>query len=153
MLIDSDDIDINEINRINIVMGGDHGQESMKIMYKMNNGKRCESIQPVGCILCKKNNSIILKNATIKDLGDSIHLINESMIFNNQHISPSIIYVTGYLTLLDILLGKEHSSPHWCIKCNPSSKKCKAFGHSMDNEWIIETLKLMSHPGRKGADF
>ena len=97
MLIDSDDIDINEINRINIVMGGDHGQGSITILYMMNNGKRCESIQPAGCILCKKNNSIILKNAIIKDLRDSIHLLNESMIFNNQRISPSIIYITGYL--------------------------------------------------------
>ena len=78
-------------------MGGDHGQGSMTILYMINNGKRCESIQPAGCILCKKNNSIILKNAIIKDLRDSIHLLNESMIFNNQRISPSIIYITGYL--------------------------------------------------------
>ena len=49
------------------------------------------------------------------------------------------------------MLGKEHSSPHWCIKYKPSSKNYKAFGHSMDNEWIIETLKLMSHPGRGGG--
>ena len=48
----------------------------------------------------------------IKDLADYISLLNESKIFNNQHISPSNIYVTGDLVFLVILIGKEHSSPH-----------------------------------------
>ena len=65
MLIDSGDIDILNINRIDIVVGGDHGQGAfrfpMKILYIMNNGNRHESIQPVGYILCKKDNGIILK--------------------------------------------------------------------------------------------
>ena len=56
---------IYNINRIDIVDGGDHGQEAfrfpMKILYIMNNGTRHESIQPVGYILCKKDNGIILK--------------------------------------------------------------------------------------------
>ena len=69
----------------------------MKILYIMNNGKRHESIQPIGCILCKKDNGIILNHKIIEDLGDSINLLNESMIFNNQHTSPSNIYVTGDL--------------------------------------------------------
>ena len=86
----------------------------MKILYIMNNGKTHESIQPVGCIVCKKDSSITLKK--IKDLGDSINLLNESMIFNNQHVSPSNIYVTGDLAFLVILLEKEHSSPHICLK-------------------------------------
>ena len=65
----------------------------------MNNNKGYGSIQPVAYILCKKDNGIILENAIIKDLGDSINLLNESMIFNNQHISPSNIHVTVDLTL------------------------------------------------------
>ena len=58
------DIDTYDINRINIVVGGYHGQGTirflMKILYIMNNDKRHEIIQPLGCILCKKNNSMIL---------------------------------------------------------------------------------------------
>ena len=50
----------------------------------MNNGKRHESLQPAGYILCKKNNGIILKNTIIIDIGDFINLLNESMTFNNQ---------------------------------------------------------------------
>ena len=56
----------------------------MKILYIINYSNRHESIQPVGCILCKKDNGIILKNTIIDDLGDSIHSLNESMSFNNQ---------------------------------------------------------------------
>ena len=87
MLIESGDIDISNINRIDIVVGGDHGQGvfriPMKILYIMNNGTRHESIQPVCYILCKEDNGIILKNTIIKDLGDSIKSLNESMSFSN----------------------------------------------------------------------
>ena len=48
-LIKSGDIDINEMNRTDIVVGGDHGQGAfrfpMKILYIMNNDKRHEIIQ------------------------------------------------------------------------------------------------------------
>ena len=72
----------------------------MKILYMMNNDKSHENIQPVGCMLCKNDNHIILKNKIIKDIGDSIKLLKESMIFNNQHISPSNMYVTGDLVFV-----------------------------------------------------
>ena len=50
ILIDSSDIGINKMNRIDIdiVVVGNHGQGvlrfSIKILYIMNSGKRCESI-------------------------------------------------------------------------------------------------------------
>ena len=72
--------------------------------------------------ICKKVNGVILKNETIKDFGDSINLLNESMIFYDQHISPSNIYVRGGIAFLVILFGKEHSSPPWCIKYKSPSK-------------------------------
>ena len=94
-MIESSDIDTYDINRIDIVVGGDHGQRvfrfPMKILYIMNNDKRHKSIQPMGYILCEKGNGIILKNIIIKDFGDSINLLNESMLFNNQYLSPSNI--------------------------------------------------------------
>ena len=72
LLIESSDIDISNVKRIDIVVGGDHGQGAfrfpMKILYIMNNGTRHESIQPMDYILCKKDNGIILKNTIIKDL-------------------------------------------------------------------------------------
>ena len=65
LLIESGEIDISNINRIDIVVGGDHSQGvfrfPMKILYIMNNNTRHESIQLVGYILCKKDNGIILK--------------------------------------------------------------------------------------------
>ena len=49
----------------------------------MNNEKGYESIQPVGYILCKKDNGLTLKNTIIKDLGGSINLLNGSMPLND----------------------------------------------------------------------
>ena len=110
MSIESGDIDIYNVDRTDIVVGGDHGQGSfrfpMKILYIMNNGNIHESIQPVGYILCKKDNRIILNNTIIKDLGDLINALNESISFNNQQLSSSNIYVTGDLAFLAVLLGK-----------------------------------------------
>ena len=68
----------------------------MKIVYIMNNGKRHESIQPVGYILYKKDNGITLKNTIIKDIGESVNLLNESMLFNNQQLSQSNIYIYNW---------------------------------------------------------
>ena len=97
MLINSGDIDILNINRIDIVICGDHGQGvfrfPMKILYIMNDDTRHESIQPVGYILCKKDNGIIFKDTIIKDLGDSINSLNKSMTFNNQQLSSSNKYM------------------------------------------------------------
>ena len=57
----------------------------------MKNEERHESIQLVGYILFKKDYGIILKNTIIKDIGDSINLLNESITLNNQHISTQHI--------------------------------------------------------------
>ena len=58
LIINSSDINIYEINRMYVVVDGDHGQGvfrfSMKILYIINNCNRHESIQPVGSILCKR---------------------------------------------------------------------------------------------------
>ena len=65
MLIDSGNIHIYKIKKIDIVVDSNHGQGScrfsMQILYIINNDKRHESIQPVGYVLCKKDNGIILK--------------------------------------------------------------------------------------------
>ena len=141
LLIESGDINLSDIDRIDIVTGGDHGQGSFRFLIKkmeiMNNEKIHENIQPVGYILCKKDNGLILKNIIIKDLGDSITLLNESISFNNQQLSPSNIYITGDLAFLVILLGKEHSSSHWCIKFKSPSNHWKSSNHSMGDEWTI----------------
>ena len=66
----------------------------------------------MGYILCEKDNGIILKNITIKDIGDSINLLNESITFNNQHTYPPNIYLTCDLVFFVISIGQDHSSPH-----------------------------------------
>ena len=74
MLINSGDLDVLNLKRIDIVVGDDHGQGAfrfpMKILYIMNDDTRHKSIQSVSYILCKKDNDIILKNTIIKEFGD-----------------------------------------------------------------------------------
>ena len=57
--------------------------------------------------------------------------------------------MTGDLAFLVILLGKENSSPHWCIKYKSPSKYLKLSNHSMGDEWTIETFKAMFQSGKK----
>ena len=66
------------------------------------------------------------------------------MTFNIHHLSPSNIYVIVDIAFLVVLLGKESSSPHWCIKFKSPSKHWKLSYYSISDEWTIETLKVMS---------
>ena len=61
--------------------------------------------------LCEKDNGIILKKTIIKDLGDSINLLNESMSFDNQQLSSSNIYVTSDLVFSNIVRKRTFTSP------------------------------------------
>ena len=115
----------------------------------MNNDRRHDSIQPVGCILYKKDNGIILTNTIIKDIEDSVDLLNEPMIFNNEYLSPSNIYVTYDLAFLVILLGKNIHLLIGVSKCKLPSKYWKLSDHCMGNKWTIESLKLMLQSGGK----
>ena len=47
------------------------------------------------------------------------------------------------------MLGKENSSPHWCIKCKSASKYWKLTDHSIGVAWTIESLKVMSQSEKK----
>ena len=66
-------------------------------------------------VYCARRKSIILKKSIIKYLRDSINLLNETMTFNDQHLFSCNIYVIGDLAFFVVMLGKEHSSSHWCI--------------------------------------
>ena len=65
LLLESGVIDVYNINRMDIVVGGDYGQEAfrfpIRILCIMNNGNRHESIQSVGYILCKENHGIFFE--------------------------------------------------------------------------------------------
>ena len=101
MLIEPGDIYINKISRIDIFVGDDHTQGVfsflIKILYIMNTGKIYEILPPVGYIWYKKDNGVILNITIIEDLLDYINSLKEFTIFNNQHMSPSNIYLIGDL--------------------------------------------------------
>ena len=99
----------------------------------MNDDTRHESIQPVGYILCKKDNGIILKNPIMKDLGDSISSLNESMSFNNKQLSLSNIYVTGDLALLVLLLEKNIHLLNGVL----NASQLQSIGNFLFIQWVM----------------
>ena len=84
----------------------------------MKSSNNIERTSSVAYILCKKDNSDILKNTIIDELQESFKLMLDPIKIDNHQVYIEYIYVTGDLAFLIILLGKDFSSPKWCFKCN-----------------------------------
>ena len=60
LLINSKQLKVNEISRIDIIVGGDHGQGNfrflMKLFFVVKNTKNVERTSSIAYILCKKDN-------------------------------------------------------------------------------------------------
>ena len=89
----------------------------MKLLFVMRPSKNGARESSVAYILCKKDNGEILKIIIIDKLQDSFKLMLKLILIDNHQVSIDNLYVTGDLTFLVILLGKECSSPKWCFKC------------------------------------
>ena len=72
----------------------------------------------------------------------------ETISIDNRHLSIDNLYVSGDLTFLVILLGKEFSSPKWCFKCKLNTKVWLEHGHKIGEEWTINALRLLSESDR-----
>ena len=126
MLVKSNILNLDDLSRIDTVIGGDHGRGAfrcpMKLIYVMKSSNFFERESSVAYFLCKKNNGEILKNTIIHKLQDSLKLILEIISIDNHQVSIDNLYVTGDLVFLVILLGKVFSSPKGCFKCKLYSK-------------------------------
>ena len=105
---------MNEIFRIDVTVGGDHGQGAfrfpMKLLFIMKSSKKIERTSSVVYILCKKDYDDILKNTIIEKLQESFMLVLDPIRIDNHQVSIENLYVTSDLAFLIILLGKEFSS-------------------------------------------
>ena len=139
---------VNDISRIDIIVGSDHGQGvfrfSIKLLFVMKSSKNVEHESSVAYILCKKDNGDILKNTIIDKIQDSFKLMLEPIIFDNHHVSIDNLYVIGDLAFLVILLGTELSSPKWCFKCKLYPKLYLEHAHEIGEDWTINALRLVS---------
>ena len=76
MLIDSFKLNINNIHRIDIVVGGYHDQDvvrfPMKLVYIIDDGNIFERITNRGYIYCRNDNDKIRWNTIKMKLGDSL---------------------------------------------------------------------------------
>ena len=119
LLIKCNLINIDDISRIDIIIGGDHGQCAfrfpMKLLFIMKSSKNVERESSVVYILYKKDNGDIFKNTIIDKFQDLFKLILETLSINNHQLSIDNLYVTGDIAFLVILLGKAFFSPKWCM--------------------------------------
>ena len=92
---------INEISRIDVIVGGDHAQGVfnflMKVLFVMKSRKTGGHISSVAYILCKKDHVDILSYIMIKKLQNLFILMLESMTFDNQQLYIRNMYVASNL--------------------------------------------------------
>ena len=111
LLIKCNLIIIDDISRIDFIVGGDHGQGAfrfpMKLLVIMKSSKNIERESSVAYILWKKDNGDILNNIIIDKLQESFEIMLETVSIDNHQLSIDNLYVTGDLVFLVVLLGKE----------------------------------------------
>ena len=69
---------------------------------------------------------------------------------DSHQVSIDNICVTGDLTFLVILLGKEFSSPKRCFKCKLHLKVWLEHGHKIGEDQAINTFRLASESDSTG---
>ena len=66
LLVKSTLLNLDDISRINLIIGGDHGQGAfrfpLKLLFVMKSSKNVERESSVAYILCRKDNGEIFKN-------------------------------------------------------------------------------------------
>ena len=74
----------------------------------------------------------------------------ETISIDNHQLSIDNFYVTGDLTFLIILLGKEFSSPKWCFKSKLNPKVWLEHGYRIGEDWTINALRIVSESDCEG---
>ena len=104
ILIDLFKVNINNMDRIDIVVGGDHGQDvfrfPMKLICIMDDEEMFEREVHVSYVYCRKDNGMICKNIIIMKLGESFkkyYIIFHYFSFNNQHPPITNVYMIDNL--------------------------------------------------------
>ena len=109
LLINSKQLKVNEISRIDIIVGGDHGQGNfrflMKLLFVVKNTKNIERTSSIAYILCKKDNGGILKNTIIDKHQRSFMLMFDIIKIDNHQVFIDNLCVISNLACLVILLG------------------------------------------------
>ena len=65
LLVKSNILNLDDISRIDVIIGGDHGQGVLiKFLFVMKSSRNVERESSVAYILCKKDSGEILKNTS-----------------------------------------------------------------------------------------
>ena len=95
-MIDSFKEDVNNFDRINIVVGRDYGKGiyrfHTKLMYVIDDEEIFERITNIGYIYCRKDNRTILKNTIITKFEESFK--NHYILF---HLTINLILFLIYI--------------------------------------------------------
>ena len=124
---------MNEISRIDIIVGGNHGQGAfrflMKLLFVMKYSKNIERTSSVACILCKNRQWRYTPECYNRKTQKSFILILDPITIYNHQVYIDNLYITSDLSSLVMLLGEELSSPKWCFKCKLYPKVWLEHGH------------------------
>ena len=165
-----EDFDPKYIEYIHTAYGGDHGKGKFrfvsKLILRLTNGKKICRVYPLGDISCRKDNGIILKNTIIPSLSVGINQVEEcSLKFEfdqttekwkclsddeylkyaivNFQVKP-IVFLTGDIAFLNLILGKEDFNGDWCYLCDLYKSKWQSKCHEDGNHWTLERLCIQA---------
>ena len=134
-------VNINNVHRIDAVVGKYHDQGTfrfpIKLIDAMDDKENIEREAHVGYIHCRKNTGTILKSIIIMKLGE---------LFNKLLHSFSLMINT-----LLCITRKEHCSPKWYIICILHPKAYIKYEHICGERWTIIKLKLMFTSDKIGS--
>ena len=88
LLINYNQLNFNEILRIDVIGDGVHGQGAFrfptKLLFVMKTSKNVERSNSIAYMLCKKDKGYILKNTIIDKLQNSFKLILDPFKIDNH---------------------------------------------------------------------
>ena len=145
-MINGYELDPDEIERINICFGGDHGKEKFrfaaKVLLRMNSGEYYDDVFGLADVACRKDSPVVLDNTCMPTMtigmneiedgslvftkeGDeySIDLVEASSVAVEEDDGDRIVieptaYLSGDLLFLAYMMGKENFSSAWCNWCS-----------------------------------
>ena len=168
---------ISSIERIRLVVGGDHGQGAFRLGFRVLldvNGKEAlKETKSVATITCKKEVTEILEKTVIDWLSDDLKFINDNPLhllqngdtiiplFEPEVNNPDDInavkvkveqFIAGDLAWEAFCLGKLGSAANWCPFCKQSpSEWSKPMDERVCGEcWTIDKLNKMAAITLKG---
>ena len=176
-----------QVAHLEFVLGGDHGKEAFRLCFRViittdDGTLHYKDYGGAATIFSKKDSPDILEAAIMDWLTEDLRSIHESKVFlsktddgsvecvllrdevdmeptdNSKLISKTVIFNTGDLKWMAMLLGMDGMSRQWCIYCYLRKHEWSVEGHDRGEPRTIENMteqfeKGLSGSNRRGVNF